>query len=97
MNKMDKKAEKELTEGSEYKISSLGTKDSLFETEGTFKGFISIGVDDIGLLIELNHKHGEMAGKMRIIPLPVILAIDMLEVKPNQKKDDEKETSHYVG
>jgi len=34
---------------------------------------------------------------MRIIPLPVILAIDMLEVKPNQKKDDDKETSHYVG
>jgi hypothetical protein len=38
-----------------------------------------------------------MAGKIRIVPLHVILAIDVLEAKPNLKKDSDKETSHYVG
>ncbi len=94
---MNKKTEVELTEGSEYKITSLGARDSLFETEGTFKGFVSIAMDETGLLMQLNHKHGDMAGKMRIIPLHVLLAIDVLEAKPNQKKDDNKEMSHYVG
>ena len=31
----------ELTEGSIYKITSLGSRDKLIETEGTFKGFIN--------------------------------------------------------
>jgi hypothetical protein len=38
-----------------------------------------------------------MAGKIRIIPLHVILAIDVFESKPNVKKNSDKETSHYVG
>lgn len=94
---MNKRLEMELTEESEYKIISLGGKDNVLETEGVFKGFTSMGVDEVGLLMELNEKHGEMAGKTRIIPLHVILAIDVFEAKPNQKKDDEKETAHYVG
>jgi hypothetical protein len=94
---MSKKLDMELTEGSEYKIFSLGGRDTMLETEGIFRGFISIGVDEIGLLMELNDKHGEMTGKTRIVPLHVILAIDVFEAKPNQKKDVDKETSHYVG
>jgi len=94
---MNKKLERELTEGSEYKIISLGGRDSALETEGTFKGFMSIGVDEVGLLMELSDKHGKMAGKIRIVPLHVILAIDVLESKPYMKKDSDKETSHYVG
>jgi hypothetical protein len=87
----------ELTEGSVYKITSLGARDTVLETEGMFKGFISIGVDESGLLIELSASHGDMVGKIRIIPLHVILLIDILESKENEKKDDEKGMSHYVG
>ena len=94
---MDKKEHMELTEGSEYKIISLGSKDSTLETQGIFKGFMSIGVDEVGLLMEMGKTHGDMAGKIRIIPLNVILAIDVFEVKENEKKDDGKEMSHYVG
>jgi hypothetical protein len=94
---MSKKLEMELTEGSEYKIYSLGGRDKMLETEGTFKGFISVGVDEIGLLMELNEKHGALAGKTRIVPLHVILAIDVFEAVANKKKDVDKETSHYVG
>ena len=95
MNKEEKKLE--LTEGSEYKITSLGSRDKMVETEGVFKGFISIGVDETGLLIELNKNHGEMKGHTRIVPLHVILLIDVLAVKENDKIDDFKGMSHYVG
>ena len=94
---MKKEEKLELTEGSEYKVWSLGGRDTMIETEGVFKGFINIGIDEIGLLMELNHKHGTMAGKTRIVPLPVLLAIDILKVKENDRMDDDKGVSHYVG
>ena len=91
----DKKME--LTEGSEYKITSLGGRDILLETEGTFKGFINIGVDETGLLMQLSASHGDMVGKIRIVPLHVVLLIDVLAAKENEQKDDSREMSHYVG
>ena len=93
----DEKYKLELTEGSIYKITSLGGRDQLLETEGTFKGFISIGVDETGLLMELSKKHGSMVGKIRIVPLHVILLIDVVAIKENSKKEDYKGMSHYVG
>lgn len=87
----------ELTEGSIYKITSLGSRDTVLETEGKFKGFISIGVDETGLLIELSKNHGKMAGKIRIVPLHVILLIDVLTAKEDLTRDDSKGISHYVG
>jgi hypothetical protein len=94
---MEKENKMELTEGSVYKITSLGGRDVLLETEGVFKGFISIGVDETGILMELSQFHGENAGKVRIVPLHVILLIDIIETKENLKKDDYKGMSHYVG
>jgi len=93
---MNDEEKMELTEGSEYKITSLGGRDSLLETQGVFKGFISIG-DETGLIIELNASHGDMVGKTRIVPLHVLLLIDVLNVKENEKKDDDGQISHYVG
>ena len=87
----------ELTEGSVYKITSLGARDNVLETEGMFKGFISIGVDETGLLIELSKSHGKIAGKIRIVPLHVILLIDVLDAKEDLTRDDAKGISHYVG
>jgi len=94
---MNEDKKMELTEGSEYKITSLGGRDALLETEGTFKGFINIGVDETGLLMELGQSHGDMAGKIRIVPLHVLLLIDVLAAKENEEKDDSREMSHYVG
>jgi hypothetical protein len=94
---MNTEKKMELTEGSTYKITSIGARDSVIETEGTFKGFISIGVDETGLLMDLGKSHGNMAGKTRIIPLHVILLIDVLDAKENKVKDEYKGISHYVG
>ena len=87
----------ELTEGSEYKIFSLGSRDKIMETTGIFRGFINIGVDEIGVLMELSDSHDELKGRQRIIPLHVILMIDILSLKENNKVDDYKGMSHYVG
>jgi len=87
----------ELTEGSEYKVSSLGTRDELVETTGVFRGFISIGVEGTGLLMELGEIHGDMAGKKRIIPLQAIVLIDIVSAKENHEEEDDKGMSHYVG
>jgi len=94
---MNKKLEIALTEGSEYRIVSIGGRDATLETQGIFKEFTTLGIDEIGLLIELGQDHGEIAGRMRIVPLHAILAIDIIDAKPNNKKDDTKETSQYYG
>jgi len=94
---MDEEKKMEITEGSVYKITSLGSRDHLLETEGTFRGFISIGLDETGLLMELNKSHGVMAGKIRIVPLHVILLIDILDAKENERREDYKGMSNYVG
>jgi hypothetical protein len=94
---MKEKINMELTNGSKYKIFSLGGKENILESEGYFEGYINIGVDEIGLLIKLCEKHGDMINKIRIIPLHVILAIDILDAKPNNKYDSEKDMPHYVG
>ena len=94
---MTKKEELQLTEGSRYKIFSIGGKDHAFETEGVFRGFASIGIDEGGLIMELSESHGDLSGKLRIVPMHAILAIDILDEKPNQIKEEEKDTAHYYG
>ena len=94
---MNKEDRMEITVGSVYKITSLGARENVIETEGTFKGFISIGVDETGLLMELSSAHGEMTGRIRIVPLHVILLIDILDAKENEEKEDDKGMAHYVG
>ena len=46
--------------------------------------------------MELGEHHGDMQGKIRIVPLHAILAIDILDAKED-KKEDSKDTNHYYG
>ncbi len=94
---MSKKNDVQLTEGSEYRIISIGGRESSLETEGTFRGYSNLGVDEIGLIMELSDFHGDWSGRTRIVPLHAILAIDIIDAKPHEKKDDTKETSQYYG
>jgi hypothetical protein len=94
---MIKKDTVELTEGSRYKIYSIGSREHAMETEGIFKGYTSFGIDEGGMVIELGETHGSMHGRLRILPLHAILAVDILAEKQNEKIDEEKDTSHYYG
>ena len=94
---MREKINLELTNGSKYNIFSLGGKENILESEGYFEGYMNIGLDEIGLLLKLSEKHGDIENKIRIIPLHVILAIDIIDSKPNNDNNGEKEMPHYVG
>ena len=94
---MVEKNEFQLTEGSRYHIYSIGGRDNALETEGIFRGYPSFGIDAGGLIIELGEKHDKLQGVNRILPAHAILAIDVLDEKPHDKKDDEKEHSPFYG
>ncbi len=95
---MKKKPELELTKGSEYKIYSLSSRNSTMESVGIFKGYTTIGSDEIGFLLQLNHsEEQEQKGIMRIIPLHAVLAIDVIKAEPKNTEKEDTEIPHYVG
>jgi hypothetical protein len=95
---MDKKEEWKLIDGSRYKIISIGGRDSSLETEGIFRGYATIGIEEAGLVIELRTMPEATGEKLRIVPLHAILAIDVLDVKQHEGSDEDKEPSgHYYG
>ena len=83
-----------LVEGSKYIIRSIGDKDEMLVTHGEFVGYASIGKGDGGICIKLDKVHGDMSNKIRIIPLMMILAIDIVESKKEVKKKKEVD-NHY--
>jgi hypothetical protein len=75
-----------LTPGSRVRVRSAGPDDTAIVSAGTFRGLVSIGGDNI-LAIELEGGEGEEAGRVRLVPIPALLAIDILEVaKPEEEK-----------
>ncbi len=79
-----------LTKGSKYKIISAETRDRPMETVGTFKGFTTIGPDE-AFVLELDESHGDLAGKTRIVPLHMVLAIDVIEVVEEEEEASQPE------
>ena len=95
---MNRKEDWKLIEGSRYKIISIGGRDSSLETEGIFRGYATIGIEEAGLVIELRSEHKNSGESLRIIPLHAILAIDVLDLKKHEGRDEDKEPGgHYYG
>ncbi len=95
---MDKKEDWKLIEGSRYKIISIGGRDSTIETEGLFRGYATIAIEEAGLVVQLTTGEQNQEEKLRIIPLHAILAIDVIDIKQHEGKTEEKEPSgHYYG
>ncbi|MGI0129868.1 MAG: hypothetical protein ACREDE_00120 [Thermoplasmata archaeon] len=81
-----------LTPGSRVRVRSAGPDDTAIESVGTFRGLVSIGGDNI-LAIELEGG-GEPAGRIRLVPIPALLAIDIVEVaKAEEEKRSEPSQS----
>ncbi len=83
-----------LTKGSRYRIESMETRDHTKVTKGVFRGYATIGPDD-ALVIELDESMPESKGKLRLIPLHVILAVDVLEQVPGEAPPPEKHGTMY--
>jgi hypothetical protein len=75
-----------LTVGSRVRIRSAGTRDDALVSSGVFRGLVSVGGDN-SLAIELDGSVPEEAGRIRLIPLNAMLALDVLEAaKPEEEK-----------
>ena len=83
----------QLTVGSEYKTTSMESRDKPLVTKGIFKGYTMIGEID-SLCMELGDSHKEMEGKTRVIPSHMIISIDIISTAKEEKKKSE---SIYVG
>lgn len=94
---MNKKEQFKLTEESRYRIISIGGRDTSLETEGIFKGYANLFIDEGGLIMELGDTHGDLKGKIRLIPLHAILSIDVLDAKEDEKNEDTNVADHYYG
>jgi len=81
-----KRAPLALTLGSKVKVRSAGTENEAIVSSGVFRGFVSISGDN-ALAIELDGTGGDEKGRLRFVPTPAILAIDIIEAA---KVDEEK-------
>jgi hypothetical protein len=75
-----------LTPGSRVMVRSAGPEDAAIVSTGVFRGLVSIGGDNI-LAIELEGADGDEKGRIRLVPIPALLAIDIVEVA---KAEEEK-------
>lgn len=76
-----------LTPNSKVMVRSAGTENEAIVSTGIFRGLVSISGDN-ALAIELDGSGGgDEKGRIRIVPIPAILAIDILEAA---KVDEEK-------
>jgi hypothetical protein len=78
-----------LTPGSKVTVRSAGTENQAIISTGTFRGLVSIGGDNT-LAIELDGSGEDEKGRVRLVPVPAILAVDILEAV---KADEEKRSS----
>jgi hypothetical protein len=78
-----------LTPGSRVRVRSAGPEDAAIVSTGMFRGLVSIGGDNI-LAIELEGADGDEKGRIRLVPIPALLAIDIIEVaKAEEEKHSE--------
>jgi hypothetical protein len=82
-----------LTAGSKVRVRSAGSRDEALVSTGTFRGLVSVGGDN-SLAIELGDTVKEEKGRIRLIPLNALLALDVLEAaKPEEEKRSENTAS----
>ena len=75
-----------LTAGSKVRVRSAGSRDEALVSTGVFRGLVSVGGDN-SLAVELDDSVKEEKGRVRLIPLNALLALDVLEaVKAEEEK-----------
>ena len=78
-----------LTHGSRVSVRSAGPEDEAIVSVGLFRGLVSIGGDN-AIAIELESGDAGEKGRIRLVPVPALLAIDILEAaKPEEEKRTE--------
>jgi hypothetical protein len=95
--KKDKKFDGiQLTIGSKYRIQSLESREKPLITNGIFEGYVMMGNSGEGICIELDKSHKGLAGKIRVIPLHMIISLDIISAAKFKDKEGEDSTSKYM-
>ena len=85
-----------LVPGSKCVVYISTSHEEIAKTSGTFEGFVPVG-EESSLCITLDENHGALAGKMRLIPTNMIVAIDIIEAAEEEEKTENYEETHYYG
>ncbi len=83
-----------LTPGSKCVVYSVSSNEMVVKSSGIFRGFVALG-EDTSICIELDENHGEMKGKLRLIPLGAIASIDVIELAEELEEESEEEKIYY--
>lgn len=85
-----------MTVGSQYLVRSVDAREKPLETRGKLRGYASIG-QETALAMELDDSNGEHKGRIRFIPINVIMSVDVLKAveKPEEKAKDQPDTVYF--
>jgi hypothetical protein len=85
-----------LTPGSRVRVRSAGPEDQAIVSLGVFRGLVSIGGDN-ALAVELESDDRDENGRVRLVPLSALLAIDILEAAKaeEEKRSEPTQTPGY--
>jgi len=85
-----------LTPGSRVRVRSAGPEEQAIVSLGLFRGLVSIGGDS-ALAVELDGDDREEKGRVRLVPLSALLAIDILEAAKaeEEKRSEPSQTPGY--
>ncbi|MGB2825932.1 MAG: hypothetical protein WBC49_04770 [Thermoplasmata archaeon] len=85
-----------LTEGSQYRVKSLEARDKPMETIGVFKGYAAVA-HDTAIVMELEKPLGDGKAMLRLIPSHMIISIDILKAKEEEKDKEPGGEAAYFG
>jgi hypothetical protein len=85
-----------LTQGSQYRIKSLESRDKPMETVGVFKGYAAVA-HDTAIVMELDKSHGDEAGRLRLILSHMIISIDVLKAEKEKEEKQSESNAVYFG
>lgn len=85
-----------MARGSRYRVVSKGSGPEPIESVGVFRGYTAFGHDTALTILLDQTKEGE-AQLTRIVPCSVVLAIDVLSYKPEDKQEEKDEVKVYFG
>ena len=89
----EKKKDFVLTKGSKYRVKSIESREKPLKSHGTFEGYTVVGHDE-SIVLTLDDSHKDQAGRKRIIPIHMIVAIDVIEAVEETKDLDEPGTMY---
>ncbi len=84
------------TEGSQYREKSHEARDKPMETIGIFKGYAAVA-HDTAIVMELEMPLGDGKAMLRLIPSHMIISIDVLKAKKEEKAKEQDGEAAYFG